>query len=136
VTPFGFLCWDIIEGTVDEDIFSAFLDNTLSPLLTASQIGIIDNASIHHTVRSRISLEQVFNGKYYFSPPYSPHLKPIEGCFALVKNYIRQNEHQALNNPLQYLHHAFTQFSIGHQFSNKILGHWKGYITANNYFNA
>jgi len=108
VTPLGFLCWDIIEGMVTQVEFCRFLSNTLGPVLPRSSMIMIDNAKTHHTPASRVVLEQVSGGRYHFSPPYSPHLKPIETSFKLVKEYIHQHELEALFNPVGFIHRAFS----------------------------
>jgi transposase len=48
-----------------------------------------------------------------FVPPYSPNLKPIEPCFALVKKWLRQHENEALLNPVVFINRAFDIHSIG-----------------------
>jgi hypothetical protein len=50
--------------------------------------------TIHRAPERTISLEEIFGGSYWFSAPYSPHLKPIEPFFLryLVKEWIRNHE--------------------------------------------
>ena len=86
--------------------------------------GILDNAAIHHVLASRLMLEDVFENRYYFSPPYSPHLKPIEPCFALVKQWIRKHENEALLNPVEYINRAFQLHSVGGALADSVFGHW------------
>ena len=97
----------------------------MRPLLADGAYGIFDNSKIHHVLRSRILLEDVFQGLYRFVPPYSPNLKPIEPCFALVKNWLRQNENEALLNPLLYINRAFDIHSIGQERAASIMGNWR-----------
>jgi transposase len=134
VTPLGFLCWDIIEGTVSQVEFCHFLSTTLRPLLTDSSMIIIDNARTHHTPGSRVVLEQVTAGRYHFSPPYSPHLKPIETSFKLVKEYIHQHELEALMNPAAFIHAAFTVFSIGGDLGSSNKGNWNKYFRSREFY--
>ena len=70
------------------------------------------------------------NGQYFFVPKYSPHLKPIEPCFALVKQYIRQNEEIAKRDPIAFINLAFQRFAIGGLKAGSVRGHWKGYFHA------
>ena len=58
-------------------------------------------------------LEDVFDNNYYFLPVYSPHLNPIEPCFALVKEWIRHHEEEALADPVHYINMAFNRYSVG-----------------------
>lgn len=80
-SPCGFLHWKIVEGSVSDDVFISFL-NELSVYLIDSSFGIIDNASVHRTIDTRIRLEQSFNGRYLFCTTYHPHFKPIEKCLS------------------------------------------------------
>jgi len=134
VTPLGFLCWDIVEGIITQVEFCRFLSDTLGPVLPASSMVMIDNARTHHTHASRIVLEQVTRGRYHFSPPYSPHLKPIETSFKLVKEYIHQHELEALISPVAFIHQAFTRFSIGGDRGGSIKGNWSKYFKSRELF--
>lgn len=79
-----------------------------------------------------MSLEEIFGGNYWFSAPYSPHLKPIEPCFALVKEWIRNHEDEATMDPIgTIISRAFTVFSIGGERADSIRGHWNGYFATN-----
>jgi hypothetical protein len=102
------LCYVYSSGTITAEHFMHFLNTRVRPMLLEDSYGIFDNARIHTTMNSRIVMEQVFDEQYYFCPPYSPHLKPIvEPCFALVKQWIRENEINALQDPVEYINRAF-----------------------------
>ena len=53
--PFGFICHLVFRDGVDDYKFIEFLD-VLDLHLVPSQHGIIDNASVHRTLASRIQL--------------------------------------------------------------------------------
>ena len=75
-------------------------------------------------------LEDVFDNNYYFLPVYSPHLNPIEPCFALVKEWIRQHEEEALADPVLYIiNMAFNRYSVGGIQAGSVLGHFNLYIS-------
>lgn len=94
-------------------MFSNFVRRLRRHLVNGAT-GLLDNAQTHHTIEARNDLEEAFDGNYYFVPPYSPHLKPIEKGFKLVKEYLKQiNEDEALLNPINFINRAFTLFSIG-----------------------
>ena len=96
MTPFGFLCWQIFEGIIRAEHFCLFLDNVLQPYLTINNWCLLDNAAQHHTEDTRAVLERVMRGQYYYAPPYSPHLKPVERGFQLIKEWVRAHEIQAI----------------------------------------
>jgi len=134
VTPLGFLCWQIFEGNIGHLEFTNFLTITLAPYLIQENVLILDNASIHHVPDCRIILEELMHGNYIYSARYSPHLKPIEPCFALVKNWIRDHEDEAVQNPIDIINLAFNLFAIGGAKAHSIMGHWNGYFSNHNAF--
>ena len=75
-------------------------------------------------------------GNYYYSAKYSPHLKPIEKCFALVKAFIRENEIAATMDPLNFINSAFELFKIGGLRASSIRGHWNEYFVLHSHYNA
>ena len=75
--PLGFLHHRIFIDGVNDQAFIEFLDS-LAPLITPDQVGLLDNAAKHRTVDIRIRLEAVFNGRHYFCSPCTPHLKLVE----------------------------------------------------------
>ena len=128
VTPGGFLCWQIFDIPVTGDLFSNFVTNHLSLFVNLHQTAILDNATVHKNPEARIALDRCFHGAYFYCALYSPHLKPIEKCFALVKAYIRQNEIEATLNPVAFINSAFALFAIGGPRATSIRGHWNDYF--------
>ena len=128
VTPIGFLCWEIFEGAVGHEQFVHFLENTMRQLVTQQNYFVIDNAATHKHHDSRIALERVCNGRYYFSARYSPHLKPIETCFSMIKYHIRQHELQAQVDPVRFIQKAFNLYSINGAEGFKCRGHFNMYF--------
>ena len=113
---------------LNQEHFSAFLDQSVRLLIAPDAVGVFDNARIHHTLASRLMLEDVFDNNYYFLPVYSPHLNPIEPYFALVKEWIRNNEEESLADPVHYINMAFNQFSVCGLRAGSVLGHFNLYI--------
>lgn len=107
----GFLCWEIIEGSFNSKKFMEFLNLRLSPYLNNHCV-LLDNASIHKTMGSLTTLNDITNGRYEFSPPFSPDLKPIEKAFALVKRWLREREEQVIADPIGFINLAFEHFSV------------------------
>jgi len=133
-TPDGFLCWETYEMNVTAFEFNHFLETRVAPLLAPDNFLILDNAATHHTDEVRIVLQQITHGNYRFSPPYSPHLKPIEKGFALIKAYIKQNEDEALLRPVAFINQAFALHGIGGARASSAKGHWSGYFGAREVF--
>ena len=118
----GFVpCWQIYEIPITSEIFCEWLQNKVQPYVSrGTTVCMIDNARIHHSIESRAMLDQVYDQNCCFVSRYSPHLKPIESCFALVKQYIRRNELEAVRNPIEFINRAFQQFAVGGTQSNSV----------------
>jgi transposase len=112
-SPNGFICWDIIEGSVDSQIFVRFMRETLADYLIPSNVALLDNAAIHRSEASMDCIRDVFSEKYQFSPPYSPDFKPIELGFSNVKNWLREHSYDAVRNPIVFINEAFLHYAIG-----------------------
>jgi transposase len=128
VTPLGFLCWEVYAGTPSSEEFIHFLEHRLQPLLTLDNFLVLDNARVHKTDEARVVLETVMNGNYYFGAKYSPHLMPIETCFAMVKRFIRDNETEASRAPVTFINNAFERFAIGGTHAGQVFNHFRGYF--------
>jgi hypothetical protein len=101
------------------------------------QFAIIDNAAIHKTIEARIRLEDVFNGNYRFCAPYSPHLKPIEKAFKLVKeeiSYLEINNFEACNHPVRLINNAFLLYHIDGPKAGSIRGCFNDYFALHENF--
>jgi hypothetical protein len=124
-----------LDTSLSEEHFTSFLDERVRLMLPAGAIGIFDYASIHRTLGSRLMLEDVFTNLYYFLPVYSLHLNPIEPCFALVKEWIRHHEIEALADPLVFINRAFNMFALGGPSADSVMGH-QLYFTSHEFFLA
>ena len=121
-------CWHIEEGIIDSTIFANFVTTQARNWLEADSIGLVDNASIHRTDLALNALNLAFGGRYTLISPYSPHLKPVEKVFALVKQYIRENENEALQNPLLWINKAFGLYHFGGEREHVITPLWNDYF--------
>lgn len=109
----GIVAYFIKEySPVDAEDIVNYMDNILAPKLMPNAFGLIDNAKVHKSPRALLAIERAFNGNYIFSAPYSPHLKPIERIFKLVRDYLKENEELAIENPIAALTNAMEKYSI------------------------
>ncbi|CAD6909230.1 unnamed protein product [Tilletia controversa] len=78
-----------VQGSFNEHLFYTYLKNDLLPYMTPfsgpRSVLVLNNASIHHSHRIRILVEDIFNCKLEFLPSYSPDFNPIERAFAKIK---------------------------------------------------
>jgi transposase len=103
----------LIEGPVDAEVFTAYLEQVLCPQLRAGDTLILDNLATHkiHNVGQLLSARGV--GVRYL-PPYSPDLNPIELAFAKLKAHLRQAAARTLDDLLTALAPALSSFSPTH----------------------
>lgn len=103
----------LIEGPVDAEVFTAYLEQVLCPQLRAGDILILDNLATHkiHSVGQLLSAQGV--GVRYL-PPYSPDLNPIELAFAKLKAHLRQRAARTLDDLYSALASSLDSFSPTH----------------------
>lgn len=77
------------EGAMDAAAFVAWLEQGLGPTLTAGEVVVMDNLSVHKGERVREVIEG-YGCELRFLPAYSPDLNPIEGTFSKVKQALRR----------------------------------------------
>ena len=80
------------SGTANTKLFLYWLENILVPVLTEGQTVIMDNCSIHKSLKVKELIENAGCFLLYL-PPYSPDLNPIENYWAVMKNHIKKIRH-------------------------------------------
>ena len=85
----GMIAAMTIEAATDGEIFLAFLDEVLCPVLHPGDVVVMDNLSSHKVdgVRQRIETCQA---ELLYLPPYSPDLNPIEKAWSKLKQILRK----------------------------------------------
>jgi len=84
----GIRCSAVIDGAVNANVFEAFIEQVLVPVLTPGDIVVMDNLSSHKTSRVRVLIEAA-GAHVEYLPPYSPDLNPIEMVFSKIKQLLR-----------------------------------------------
>ena len=77
-----------IEGGTDQEVFVAYVEQVLLPILCIGGLVVMDNAAAHKDPRVRLLLESV-GAKPLYVPPYSPDLNPIELAWSKLKDLLR-----------------------------------------------
>ena len=109
----------LVEGTVNGQVFEDFVTRTLLPILNpfngtnTSSVVILDNAAIHHVDPVVDLIESVAQAKVVFLPPYSPDLMPLEEVFNKVKSIMKANDKvfQVCTAPRALLAMAFSMIT-------------------------
>jgi transposase len=84
----GIHCSTVVDGSVNADVFEAFVEQVLIPQLRPGDVVVMDNLSSHKRARTRQLIEST-GATVLFLPPYSPDLNPIEMIFAKIKQLLR-----------------------------------------------
>ena len=93
----------LIDGPVDAEVFTVYLEQVLCPQLREGDTLVLDNLSTHKIQNVSRLLSARGVGVRYL-PPYSPDLNPIEQAFAKLKAPLRQ----AAARTLEELHSALA----------------------------
>jgi len=79
----------ILDGAANGVAFEIYVEQILAPSLTAGQIVVMDNLSIHKGAKVRSAIE-ARGCQLLFLPSYSPDLSPIEEAFSKLKAALRR----------------------------------------------
>jgi len=79
----------LLEGPIDGESFTIYVEKVLLPTLRPGDIVILDNLGSHRGKIVRQLIRSV-RAKLFFLPKYSPDLNPIEQVFAKLKHLLRK----------------------------------------------
>jgi transposase len=100
----------LVDGPVDAEVFTVYLEQVLCPQLREGDTLILDNLSTHKIQNVGRLLSARGVGVRYL-PPYSPDLNPIELAFAKLKAHLRQAAARTLEDLHSALATALSSFS-------------------------
>ena len=80
------------SGTANTDLFLYWVEKVLVPVLKRGQTVIMDNCSIHKSLKVKELIESAGCFIKYL-PPYSPDFNPIENYWAVMKKHIKKIRH-------------------------------------------
>jgi transposase len=84
----GIRCSTVVNAAINRDVFEAFVEHVLVPVLRSGDTVIMDNLSSHKGARIREMIEGV-GAELRYLPPYSPDMNPIEMVFSKIKQLLR-----------------------------------------------
>ncbi len=99
----------MIEGAVNGEVFTAYLEKVLGPELGENDLVILDNLSTHK-VSAVKTLIEARGARVRYLPPYSPDLNPIEQAFAKLKAHLREKAARTLPDLQQAVAAALNRF--------------------------
>lgn len=106
----GFLGGLEVTGTVNGDVFEAFIEQIVLPHLRPGKIVLLDNVRFHHR-ESIQELIEATGARVLFLPRYSPEYNPIELCWSKLKAWIRKCSPESIRVLQRALTEALQQVS-------------------------
>ena len=110
----------VLDGAVNAELFTAYIEQVLVPMLQPDDIVIMDNLPVHKVPAVRRAIEAA-GAQLIFLPPYSPDLNPIEMVFSQMKAKLRNEAHrsrEALWRALGRIANAITPTQCANYFSH------------------
>ncbi len=111
----GMVATMTIEEPTDTDIFLAYVEHLLYPVLKTGDVVVMDNLSAHKAPAVQQWIEKA-GAELLYLPPYSPDLNPIEKAWAKIKQQLREAKartkdalDQAITNALPHITPANAQ---------------------------
>lgn len=114
-----------VEGTVDGNVFSTFLQDILAPKMKPGDVLIMDNLSVHKVAKVRELILQL-KINILFLPPYSPDFNPIEMLWSKVKGILRGFEartYRSLDRAMTTALHSIQSSDILGWFNHCNMAH-------------
>jgi len=106
----GLVAPTVVDGPMNGDIFVAYVEQQLVPVLKRGDIVVMDNLSSHKRAAVKAAIESV-GAELRFLPPYSPDLNPIEKAFSKLKSMLRKAQKRTITSLQDYLGQALDYFS-------------------------
>lgn len=103
----------LVDGPVDAEVFTVYLQEVLGPHLQRGDTLILDNLATHKIQSVGQILADRGVGLRYL-PPYSPDLNPIELAFAKLKAHLRQAAARNLDELQSALASSLDAFTPQH----------------------
>jgi transposase len=110
----------LLEGPIDGESFTTYVEKVLLPTLRPGDIVIMDNLGSHRGKIVRALIRSV-GAKLFFLPKYSPDLNPIEQVFAKLKHLLRKATARTVETicaAIGELLGAFTKDECANYFRN------------------
>ena len=110
----------LLEGPIDGDSFTTYVEKVLLPTLRPGDIVIMDNLGSHRGKIIRRLIRSA-GAKLFLLPKYSPDLNPIEQVFSKLKHLLRKAAARTVETvcaAIGELLGAFTSDECANYFKN------------------
>jgi transposase len=106
----GFIAPLTVEGGINGELFLAWVEQHLAPVLRIGDLVVMDNLSSHKVAGIRKAIEAA-GGELRYLPPYSPDLNPIELAFSKFKKLLRDGAERTVDKLWKLCGNALDQFT-------------------------
>ena len=100
----------MFKGSLNGEVFAAYIREVLAPSLRKGDVVIIDNFSAHK-VKGALDPVYMAGATVMFLPPYSPDYNPIELCWSKLKSIIRKEKPRCFEDLLLVMKKAIDLVS-------------------------
>lgn len=100
----------LFGGSMNGEMFLAWVRQGLAPTLRAGDVVILDNLSTHKIRGVREAIEAA-GARLLYLPPYSPDFNPIEPMWSKVKQILRSHDPRSEQELLSAAKTAFQSIS-------------------------
>src|SRR5262245_50416562 len=110
----------LLEGPIDGESFTTYVEKVLLPTLRPGDIVIMDNLGSHRGKIIR-QLIRSAGAKLFLLPKYSPDLNPIEQVFTKLKHLLRKRAARTVETvsaAIGQILRAFTPQECANYFGN------------------
>jgi len=98
------------EWNTDSEIFNAYIEQKLVPILSAGKVVIMDNVRFHCSEKVKNLIEGA-GARVLFLPPYTPELSPIEPMWGKVKQVLKKYSPKNIKEFAKYIKVAFESIT-------------------------
>ena len=115
----------VIDGSMNGEMFLAYVRQQLVPTLQPGDIVVMDNLASHKKAGVREAIESA-DAQLAYLPPYSPDFNPIELVFAKLKGLLRGAAERTVSGLWNRIGELLTHFA-----SDECLNYYRhcGYAT-------
>jgi transposase len=106
----GFIAPLTVEGGINGELFRAWVEQHLVPVLKSGDIVVMDNLSSHKVAGIRKAIEAA-GAELRYLPPYSPDLNPIELAFSKFKKLLRDGAERTVDKLWKLCGSILDQFT-------------------------
>jgi transposase len=106
----GMVAPTVVDGAMTADVFLAYVEQQLVPVLRPGDIVVMDNLICHTRPGIRRAIEGA-GCELRLQPPYSPDLNPIEKAFSKLKAKLRAAAKRTMDELWAFLGQAIDAFA-------------------------